>query len=72
MFEANLRKKVFADLLHYLHFHSNALEKVGDIIEKIRERRANAILNFEQFSFIFEYLNIYAQKFYREKIEEIF
>jgi protein tyrosine phosphatase len=54
----------------YIHAYENL--KVGDVIEKIRERRCTAILNFEQFSFIFEYLNIYAQKFYREKIEEIF
>jgi protein tyrosine phosphatase len=49
------------------HFHSNALEKVGDIIEKIRERRANAILNFEQFSFIYEFLDIYATKAFIDK-----
>ena len=56
--------------LSYIHAYEHL--KVGDVIEKIRERRCTAILNFEQFSFIFEFLNIYAQKFYREKIEEIF
>jgi protein tyrosine phosphatase len=41
------------------HYHSRQLSRIAKIVEKIRERRSNAISSFEQYLFIYDFLVSY-------------